>query len=306
MNGLGNQIVAFFKGKTLLSSIIAINIAVWLFSALFGLVDYLFELGSGATNSVWYDWFALPSDLGDVVAKPWTLVTYMFIHSGFGHLFFNMLMLYCGGIMCCRYMGMKRFGWTYFLSGAAGALFYLLCYNVFPVFRGVHAYAVGASAGVLGVFVAVATYIPDQEVGIWPVADRMKLKMKWLALAFVAIDLMCIPKGNAGGHIAHIGGMLYGFLSVWLPRQQVFASQKGRRSAKRGEAKRAERRRKKMKATKKTRNAAPNGGRPVSDEDYNLKKAEEQKRVDAILDKISKSGYDSLSKEEKAILFNYR
>lgn len=306
MNGqnIGNQLKEFFRGRTLLSTLIAINVVVWLFTLFFGLFEYLFVLWHGQASSFWMEWFALSSNPYDLLYHPWTAVTYMFLHSGFWHLLLNMVMLYYSGLMCSRYLGMRRFAWTYFMSGVAGAFFYLVFYNVFPVFQGVQGYAVGASAAVLGVFAAVATYIPEQVVGLWPLPNRFQVKMKWLAIAFFVLDFMSIPKGNAGGHIAHIGGMLYGFLSVYLVRKGWFdfSQVKSRREERR--RRKEEKRRSRMKATK-TGNATT-GGRPESDEAYNKRKADDQKRVDAILDKISKSGYDSLTKEEKSFLFNYR
>ena len=302
---IGNQLKEFFRGKTLLSTLIVVNVVVWLFTLLFGIFEYLFVLRPGEANSFWMEWFALSSKPADLLFHPWTLVTYMFLHSGFVHLLFNMVMLYCAGLMCARYMGMRRFGWTYFLSGVSGALFYLLFYNLFPVFYGVRGYAVGASAAVMGIFAAVATYMPDQEVGLWPLPDRFRIKMKWLAVAFIVMDFMSIPKGNAGGHIAHIGGMVYGFLSVWAVRKGWFDVSALERRRKERRRVREEKRRQRIRVKKNSMGSSASG-RPESDEAFNKRKADNQKRVDAILDKISKSGYDSLTKEEKAFLFNYK
>lgn len=302
-NNFGSQLGEFFRSRSLLSGIIAANIAVWLFSLLFNIIDYLFCLRGGMAGGVWNEWFALASMPDGLLRRPWTAVTYMFLHAGLWHLLFNMAMLYVAGQMCCRYMGVRRFGWIYFLSGVFGGLLYVLFYNIFPVFYGTRSTLVGASAGVLGVFVAVATYMPNQEVYVWPFRS-VCVRMKWLALIFVAVDLVSIPDANSGGHIAHIGGALFGFLFVWLSRGSLkevtgrWGRSMDRARKERRQAHEARRRDKRYKAQARTR--------PVSDEQYNRKRADDQKRVDAILDKISKSGYDSLTKEEKTFLFTYK
>ena len=113
--------------------------------------------------------------------------------------------------MCCRYLGSRHFGWIYFLGGIAGALLYLLVYNLFPVGRLQVSILMGASAAVLAVFIAAAAYVPNQEVSFWLVR-AFSVKIKYVAIAFVIIDLLSIPASNAGGHIAHLGGALFGYL----------------------------------------------------------------------------------------------
>jgi len=277
----------------LLSGIVTACIAVWLFTTLFGIVEYLFMLGKGTAGSMWTEWFALSSDPFTVLTHPWSLLSYMFLHANLWHLLFNMIMLYVAGDLCCRYMGSRRFGWIYFLSGIMGGLFFLLCYNIFPVFYNSHSTLVGASAGVLGVFMAVAAYAPNQQVYVWPFR-RTPVRMKWLALIFLALDLLSITGYNSGGHFAHIGGAITGFLFVYLSQRYTPLKRAERKNI------RASRHRSRMKAGNKQKQ------RPVSDEQYNRNRHQDQQRVDAILDKISKSGYDSLSKEEKAFLFNYK
>lgn len=289
---VGNQLSEFLKSGSLLSILIIVNVALWVLMLLFPLVDYLYALPNGTAREGWYEWLALSSQWSDLLRRPWTLLTYMFLHDGLWHILFNMLMLFVGGTMCCRYLGSKRFGWIYFVAGIVGALLYLLVYNMFPVGRMQVSTLVGASAAVLGVFVAVAVYVPNQEVGLWLIRT-FQVKLKWLALAIVIIDLLSIPASNAGGHIAHLGGALAGWLSVVAIR--IMASRPVRQKSS------TVRRGKKMGKTKKT-----DGGRPLTDEEYNRRRAENQRRVDEILDKISKHGYEALSKSEKEFLFNYK
>lgn len=276
------QFKNFFRSKSFLSNIILINVAVWLATLLLGIIVFLFALNKGAIDGYVYDYFALSSNFSALIRKPWSIVSYMFLHSNVFHLLFNMLMLYCGGILFSQYMGQKKLIRTYFASGIAGGLLFMVAWNIFPVFSHTSSVVVGASAAVLGVFVAVATYIPNYSVNLLLIGNT---KLKYVAIALVILDLLSISKGNAGGHFAHIGGALYGFLSIYLPRQIHF--KKPDRVFK-----------KVIKNNKKTTHQ-----RPLSDEEYNRRRAEEQKRIDAILDKISKSGYDKLSKEEKEFLF---
>ena len=291
----GNQLSSFLKSGSLLSVIIIINVALWLLMLLFPLVDYLYASPAGTSEAGWLEWFALSSEWEVVMRRPWTLLTYMFLHSGFWHILFNMVMLYFGGVMFNRFLGTRRFGWVYFLSGLFGALLFLLVYNLFPVGQIHTSILEGASAAVLGVFIAVAVYAPDETVGLWAVVRTIPVKMKYLALAFIVIDLLSIPASNAGGHIAHLGGALFGWLYVVALR---WNSKRG------GSRPKLKIKHKPRKKASKERNSG--GGRPMSDEEYNRRRAADQKRVDAILDKISKSGYENLSKEEKEFLFRYK
>ncbi|MBP5516074.1 MAG: rhomboid family intramembrane serine protease [Bacteroidales bacterium] len=285
---VGSQLSGFFRSKSLLSVIIIINVVVWIVTLFFPIVDYLYARPVSSLSGRFVELFALSSQVEALVSHPWTPLTYMFLHDGFWHLLFNMLMLYFGGVMFYRYLGSRRFGWVYFLSGLTGAMLYLLVYNAFPVGATV-SYLVGASAAVLGVFIAVAVYMPNYEVQFM-FLRAFSFKFKYIALAYVIVDLLSIPVDNAGGHIAHIGGALFGALYVVGMRQ--WAKNKLRPSHK------------KIKVKQKRKPAASD--RPLTDDEYNRRRAADQKKVDAILDKISKSGYDNLSKEEKEFLFKYK
>lgn len=283
---IGSQFSTFLKSGSLLSILVIVNVAVWVLTLLFPLVDYLYAMPRGTAREGWLAWLALSSQWGDLLRHPWTIATYMFLHDGVWHLLFNMLMLYWGGVLFCRYLGTRRFGWVYFICGLAGALLYLLVYNLFPVGRMQVSTLVGASAAVLGVFVAVAAYVPQQEVQLWLVRT-FSVRIWQVAVALVIIDLLSISVSNAGGHIAHLGGALTGWLFVvvmrWMERRRTRAPRK----------RRAPRQRHKTQ-------------RPVTDEDYNRRRNADQKRVDEILDKISKSGYEHLTREEKEFLFHYK
>ena len=269
--------------------LIIINVAA--FVILFLPLSLLHLMNMDSTGSFIMNQLELPGNVMQVLFKPWTLITHLFVHSGLMHILFNMMTLYFTYQLFNQRFDDKRFLNVYFVSGFAGALMFLLSVNLFPLFsENTHSYsAVGASAAVMGVLIAICTYRPQDEVMLFGV---FKLKLQWMALIFVMLDLISIRSGNEGGHLAHLGGALFGFFwamnmkkgidiaSFFNKAQAIFSWKPKRKSS--------------IKVVHK---------RAKTDEVYNLDKRQKQKRIDDILDKISRSGYDSLSKEEKALLF---
>lgn len=293
----GELLRRIFLSKNILSRLILINTIIYLLVQVVNLITWLVAPASMAGGlSVLGQVLALPSDLTRFAQMPWTLVTYMFLHEGLFHWLFNMIMLYFGGILFTEYLSQKKLLWTYLLGGVSGAIFYMLAFNLFPVFASVRniSVALGASASVLAIIVAISTYVPDYTVHLFLIG---RLKLKYLAIAFVLLDILSIQSSNPGGHIAHLGGALWGFLyalslrngndwyrildTIQLPTHWFKSSRKTHFSTSR-----------------------PESGRPMNDEEYNDRKAAKQAEIDRILDKISKSGYGSLSKAEKELLFH--
>ncbi len=236
---------------------------------------------------------ALPASWQLLAARPWTIITYMFLHEGFFHILFNLIMLYFGGILFTEYLGEKRLLWTYLAGGITGGLFYIVSFNIFPAFAQVKdiSMALGASASVLAIIVAIATYVPDLTIQLLLFG---RVKLKYVAIVFVAIDLLSIQSGNPGGHIAHLGGAFWGFIYAYTLKNGTDLFRFLHLSS--------------YKSTFKTRKKSKSEyhqefKRPLSDEEYNAQKVKRQQKIDSILDKISKSGYSSLSKEEKEFLF---
>lgn len=263
--------------------IITINVLIFLLLAVADVFSFL--LNSAFSSGVITTYLTLPASLSEFIHRPWSIVTYMFLHSGFLHILFNMLWLYWMGSILHEYLGNRRVYQAYFLGGIFGGLIFILAYNVFPAFSGVKdiAYALGASAGVLSIVVATATLLPDYEVQLMFVGS---VKLKWIALVSVLLDLISIPNGNAGGHIAHIGGALFGFLFIKQLRNTTILDKITDRFANIFKP------RSKLKVHYKTTYMkTENDSKPS------------QHEVDIILDKISRSGYDSLTKREKEILF---
>lgn len=195
--------------------------------------------------------------------------------------------------MFSDFIGSDRLTVTYLLGGLTGALFYIVSFNIFPVFREVVdlSVAIGASASVLAIFIAIAVYMPNYQL---PLLLFGRVRLKYIAIVFVIIDLISIDKGNPGGHLAHLGGAFWGFVYATMLKKGkdpalVLSFFLGKLLSPF---------RKKPKFT-----VHYSKERPIDDDEYNRQRAEKQKRIDGILDKISKSGYDSLTKEEKELLF---
>jgi hypothetical protein len=205
-----------------------------------------------------------------------------------------MLILYFSGIYFLNFFSAKRMLNYYFLGAIAGALVFMLSYNIFPAFAGTRSHLIGASAAVMAILVGIATHIPNMRIRLMFLGS---LKFWWIAAFLVALDVIQIPFGNAGGHLAHLGGALLGFVytkqiakgnDIGKPIEKVGGWVSGLFSGK-----------KKSPFKKVHRNKKNNARRTNTSS-----KSEHQAKIDAILDKIGKSGYDSLTKEEKDFLFN--
>ncbi|WP_276390773.1 rhomboid family protein [Eudoraea chungangensis] len=267
--------------------LIAINVIVFITNAL---VTFLM----GLSPNTFVKWFELPKEFNEFILQPWSLITYSFFHGGIWHLFWNMIMLYFTGRIFLNLFGPKRFSNVYFLGVIAGGLVFLLSYNVFPAFIATNTALIGASAGVTAVLIFVCTYIPNQEVRLF----IFNLKLWYIGAFFVLVDLIQIPSsGNAGGHLAHLGGALLGYVYA---RQLLKGRDIGEGFGQLSESFFGFFKPREKKAPLKTvyRNKARNTRSKV---DYD--KESKQRKIDSILDKISKSGYESLSQVEKDFLF---
>ena len=294
-NGYGYQRPNFggvtkdlFKENPVLKWLLLVNVGIWIMVAFANLFLWLYK--SPGTNLL-VRWLSVPADWTELIRRPWTVITYMFLHERFWHLFFNVWMLWFGGMIFTRFLSQKQLALTYGLGGLVGAIFFILAYNLFPVFETVKytAVAMGASASVLAILVAAATYKPDYGLNLLLFGQ---LKFKWLAIAFVVIDLLSISAENPGGHIAHLGGAVFGFVYGLILRKSLGQPSEPKRK----------RRKPKMEYTPYEEiHDEPQA--PRSDEEYNHQKAERERDVDAILDKIAKDGYASLTVEEKEFLF---
>lgn len=282
-----------FKRGNISLQLIYINVGVFVITTLVSVFLLLFRWD--ATS--WLHYLELPAWLKLLVSQPWSLFTYMFLHAGVLHLLFNMLWLYWFGQLFLSFFSARHLRGLYVLGGIFGGLLYLIAYNVFPYFTPYiyGSYLLGASASVLAIVVATAVREPEYRVNFMIIGA---VRLKYVALFMVITDLLFITSGNGGGHIAHLGGALAGWcfaaslqkgkdLTRWI--NQAFDWISGGFKFNTGPKK------PKMKATQ--------GGRKA-DYDYNARKKEQSEEIDRILDKLKKSGYSSLTTEEKKRLFD--
>ena len=259
--------------------LIGINVVLFLAEYIPGVVENLvFKSDNIHTFTLTY--LRLPSYLPKLLHHFWTPLTYMFLHAGFLHILFNMLWLYWMGQIFEEYLGNKRTIGLYLLGGLAGGFMFVLFYNIFPFFAPYveGTTTVGASAAVMAIVVGTATLVPDYTIYMMLIGP---VKIKWVALVIVIVDFLGIVGLNAGGEISHLGGALFGFVYVkqlqrgndWVGFFTNFFKPRA-----------------KLKVASKN-NSKTGGSTP------------RQEEIDRILDKISQSGYDSLNKQEKEILF---
>jgi len=275
--------------------IIGVNIIIWGLISVGRVLAFLFAIPDQDFIGSLSAWLALPASTASLLSKPWTLLTYMFLHIDFLHILFNLLWLFWFGKIFLEFLSQKRLVWAYFLSGITGGLLYIIFYNVFPVFaRNMDiSFALGASAAVMGIVTAISFYVPRYTIQLMFIG---KVRIIYIAIILFVLDFFMIRSDNSGGHIAHIGGALYGMAFAGYLRQYF-------RWGSLAERFRFSSSRRSHDHSGKKQMSGNHSGRPLNDEQFNLQKIERQRKIDEILDKISKSGYESLSREEKEFLF---
>ncbi|WP_430817941.1 rhomboid family intramembrane serine protease [Carboxylicivirga sp. N1E11] len=291
--GILDEIKLSYRQGGALTKLIYINIGVFI---AIRLLQVFFSFSSGSGSLMDYpllNWIAAPADLGSLLLKPWTVLTYMFVHYDFLHILFNMLYLYWFGRIFLEFLNPRQLLGVYFLGGLSGVLFYIVSYNLIPIFQGEVPYALlmGASGSVMAILFAIARYAPEHKIYLLFFGG---VRLKYIALAALLLDLISMPQlQNTGGIITHLGGAAFGYFyggsisagrDVTIGFNRVMDRLAGLFKS-----------RSKMTVTHR---------RPMTDMEFNARKATKQKEVDRILEKIKASGYDSLSKEEKRILFD--
>jgi membrane associated rhomboid family serine protease len=287
-----------FNAGSILIKYIYFNAGIFLLIRLVILITSLFLI---KTEDI-FEYLETPSSPDLLLHRPWTLITYMFVHFDFLHILFNMLWLYTFGRIFLLFFTGRQLGGLYVLGGIAGALLFVAAYNVFPYFstNSKNSFLVGASASVMAIVFAVSFYQKDYRLNLLFLG---RLKLIYLAIGALLIDILAITSENAGGHIAHIGGALFGTL---------FAFQYSRGKDITNFINRMIdwtvnlfRYQPKFKVyTNKNYRSAHAHRRPETDDEYHRRKNAEAKEIDEILDKLKRSGYESLSSEEKKRLFN--
>ena len=279
-----NDLKHRYQKASPLFKLIYINVAVFVLVQIVHTSSFLFQNSSIDIIAL----LGVPSKPLDLVFKPWSIITYMFTHTGLMHILFNLMWLYFAGQIFLQYFTAKKLFNIYLLGGVVGAATYLIAYNLFPAFAGQDSQLIGASASVLAILFAVAAYVPNYKVNlIWIGA----IHIKYLAIVTIFIDIISIPKGNAGGHIAHLGGAFIGllFIQQWKKGKDITEALEMLIQQFLGLF-----RKKRLKTVHK---------RPQSDDEYKSESINRSVNIDVILDKIAKSGYDSLNDKEKEYLF---
>jgi len=284
---------AFHRPNNGLMKILLINLVVFL-ALIFFRVIFAFA-SAGEIYELILRQLMLPAALDSFIVKPWTLVTYFFTHEGFFHILFNLLFLYWFGSLIMEFLGSQKFVNLYVLGGLAGGLFYILIYNTLPYFASQvdTSRMLGASAGVYAVVVGAATFMPNYTISLILLGP---VRIKYIAIFYVILSFAQSAGPNAGGELAHLAGAGLGFLYIkqlqngndlGKPLSSFFTFIKSF-FVRQPKVKVSYRNAQKKKANGRTNSSARS----------------KQEEIDAILDKISESGYDSLTKEEKQKLFD--
>ncbi len=287
--GIWNDIKNTFSKGSNLTKLIYINIGVFLLITIAAIIGFL--MNNPAISAKALEIAAVPASLGKLLVKPWTIITYMFTHKDIWHILFNMLWLYWFGRIFLEYLDQRKLVAVYLLGGLSGAIVYILSFNIFPAFTGIvtESVAIGASASVMAIVIAIAAYVPDYTISLFLLG---RIKIKYMALAIFILTSVMDFSVNSGGKLAHIGGALFGYLYTLNLKQGRDIGKSINRSIDFFAT--WFRPRKKLRVTHR---------KPATEYDYNKMKAEHQAIINKILDKISKGGYDSLTKEEKEMLF---
>lgn len=287
---LSNELRSIIKSGGAITQLIAINLAVFLIVNIANVFLYLFN--SQYISDKIIRFLAIPADTSNLATHIWTMFTYMFLHEGFLHILFNMLWLYWFGIIFMRYFTQRQMVGLYIMGGLLGAIVYVLSFNLFPAFeqQKIYSYALGASASVIAIVIATAVYIPNYIVHVILIGP---IKLKWIALVMLVLDIIGIASENSGGHLAHLGGAIMGWWFIAAYRNKIDLTSWTKRFTG-------------LSLKKFTgKNPHLNVSYKRDEPEYEHKKRKNQQTIDAILDKISKNGYDSLTAQEKETLFTY-
>ena len=277
--------------------LIIINLAVFVVMGVIMVITNVSGLGDWWT--LVHEQFQIPARFSEFVTRPWTLLTYMFMHdlSGILHILFNMLFLYWFGRLFVEYLGSDKLIAVYLLGGMAGGIAYLLAYNFIPFFvTQSEAYdigMVGASASVNAVIVATATLLPNYTFFLLFIGP---VRIKYIAAVLIFLSFLGTVGSNAGGNLAHLGGALIGF--IYMKQLQGGINWGGWITVTIDWFKDLFKEKPRVKVSYRKERSTTTKGTSAEKAGYT------QEEIDRILDKISEGGYESLTKDEKEKLFN--
>ena len=280
-----------YATANVLEKLIALNLLFFVLTYAFQTIAFFFE----AQGNFFVDWLIFPSNPFEFIFQPWSIVTYAFLHSGFFHILFNLVVLYFSGRIFLEFYAPQKMVNFYVLGAIFGALIFMLSFNLFPVFKTLgSSRLIGSSAAVMAILIGIATKVPNYGLRLFLFGN---VKLWHIAVVFVILDFIRIPFGNPGGHLAHLGGAFIGYYyskqldkgndlgsfvtSIMHYFQSLFdGSARSKRN---------------MKTVHKSKSKKSTS---------TVSKSEKQKRVDQILEKIGKSGYEGLTKAERGFLFD--
>lgn len=291
MAGIIDGLKRRYENGNVMMKLIFINVAVFLCIKIAGVFFTLFAIHQVDVAG----FLAVPSDPGTLLRHAWTAFTYMFVHEDFWHILFNMLWLYWFGSMFMQFFNGRTLGSLYMLGGLAGAALYLLAFNAIPYYVSMgQGSMIGASAAVTAIVMGVSFYRPDMRLNFFLLGS---VKIIYIAIAVFFLDFLSLgDASNPGGHVAHIGGAVAGYvfamqyrkgkdITAWVSRiLDAIANL--------------------LKPRKKQPKLKVSSRRAENDRDYNYRKRQEEADIDVILDKLKQSGYSSLTDKEKKSLFD--
>lgn len=304
MNRFINELKDNFKFGNFLTKLIYINAGIFVAIKLAVLLCTWFKV-----STYWVQYLELPAFLPSLMQQPWSIISYMFLHDHFAHFIFNLIALYYLGQLFLQFFHQKQLVAVYLLGGFAGAAVYLMGFNGIPYFTNAKmgSYLLGASASIMAILFAAVGYAPNREVDVTLIG---KVKLQYIGYAFLFLDMVGLGKFNSGGSMAHIGGAFMGFLFGYYYAQGKDLSKPITKALDwlannyhvpsfNNLFKRSSKPKFKVKV---------NNTRNMSDAEWNMQQKEREKqrqeRIDQILDKIKKSGYQNLTEEEKKSLFD--
>ena len=291
MGYIWKQIKIKIKTSNSYTLLLYANLVVFVLLKIINVLDFLFLIEND--YNLINNYLAISSNIYSTIKKPWTIISYMFIHQDFFHLLFNLIWLHLGSKLFLQCFKGRQLISTYILGGVSGAITYILAFNIFPVFQSepyLGSITIGSSASILAIFIAISTYRPKYKINLMFLGNISIIN---IAIFLIILDCILIPVSNAGGHIAHLGGALFGYFYIQQIKQGKDISINFTKMIER--ILNTFRNKKRISSVYK---------RSKSDHEFNSEKAERSKEIDKILEKIATSGYESLDKEEKAMLFS--
>ena len=289
MANILEEIKQSFRQGNFLTRLIYINAGVFVIVQLLCVIFRVLDI-----SNIWVSYLELPAFFQTFIKQPWSIITYMFMHHDFIHLIFNLLTLYWFGKLFTNYFSQKQLVGLYILGGIGGAIFYFIAYNTISSLNSniFFSYLIGASASVMAIIFALVKYIPNEEIHLALIGP---VKLKYLGIGMLVLDVIGTTSVNAGGSISHIGGAVVGYVfaqtiltsgkDITAPINSIisyfnnlfYIKQKPKFTVHRNTTK--------------------------TDEEWNMenrnRKRENNEEIDKILEKIRKSGYANLTEEEK-------